>query len=82
MIYMALIASFTCNVCNKERSECIGAGAPPRTVCSGCLKLESDRKRREHFYGLDGLTVEERMRNIEKWIYDYKERIHPMDIRC
>lgn len=79
---MALVVNFTCTVCKKGRSEAIGAGRPTPTVCGGCQKLANDCARREHFHGLDGLTVEERLRKIERWIYDYKPPVSVMEVRC
>ena len=80
-IDMALVTKFFCTVCKAERSEAIGSGRLRPTICRGCLKFEADCKRREHFGGLDALTLEERMRKIELWIYDYKPPINPMNVR-
>ena len=51
----------------------------PKRLCPACIeeekviqgKLERE-KRIKHFLYLDTLTIEERLRLIEEWIYDYK----------
>ena len=78
---MAMIMDIHCSMCGKIRQITVGAGRLKPTVCGTCENLENDRKRREHFKGLDGLTVEERLRKIEYWIYNYKPPINPMEIR-
>lgn len=39
--------------------------------CPYCAVLVETTKRKAHFAALDQLTLEERIRKIEEWIYDY-----------
>lgn len=61
-----------CSLCGDDFTAVRGAGQPTPTVCGKCLIKEESKKRRLHFSGLDGLTIEERLRKIEEWIYDYR----------
>lgn len=40
--------------------------------CPHCAKAEADEKEAAHFAMLDELSLEERIRRIEKWIYHFK----------
>lgn len=46
-------------------------------ICSKCDKKQKQLKREAHFKFLDSLTVEQRLRKVEEWIYDYKPAVHP-----
>lgn len=78
---MAYIVSYICMKCHKQKSTAVGAGSATPTQCEECTSKENDIKRRLHFSGLDGLTVEERLRKIEEWIYDYRAPINIHDVR-
>jgi hypothetical protein len=69
---MAVITSCTCHTCGKSWRGAVGSGCPPHTECSECKTKRQDIARREHFGGLDGLSIEERLRRVEEWIYNYK----------
>jgi len=78
---MALVVEFVCSKCNKHSQMAIGCGSPTPTVCNSCNRIQSERLRRQYFSGLDGLTIEERLRNIEEWIYDYRPPKDINDVR-
>ena len=78
---MAHVVAYMCIKCGKHEHEAIGAGSPTPTTCSECRKKETDQKRILHFQGLNGLSLEERVRRIEEWIYDYKVPINIRDAR-
>ena len=69
---MAVVVYCVCLKCGKCWRKAVGSGRPAPTICPECDKKEKDQKRREHFHGLDGLSLEERIRKIEEWIYDYR----------
>ncbi len=69
---MALIINCICQKCGKNWRGAVGSGALSPKLCDTCWGEENSRKRREHFGALDALTVEERLRKIEDWIYDYR----------
>ena len=62
---MAYITNLKCKTCGK-----IYCGTKSRfgfDLCTYCARKEKDRKRRQHYQGLD-----ERLRKVENWIYDYR----------
>ena len=73
---MAIVTMITCSKCLKHRQVTCASGELIST-CDECRNTEIDRERREHFSGLDGLTIEERLRNIEEWIYNYRPYREP-----
>lgn len=63
---MALVAEFRCTSCGQTVHEVVTC----IDVCQACRKKEWKRAKREHLYGLAGLTLEERVRRIEEQLYD------------
>jgi len=78
---MAYITTMFCKVCKETKQTAIGAGQSTPMICCSCAEKIADEKRRLHFHGLDGLTIEERLRKLEEWVYNYKIPIDPRDIR-
>ena len=68
--------TYTCKVCKEDKTEYKEQGHDQ--ICSGCKKKEKEQKDRGYFEALDKLSMEERIRKIEKWIYDYKPPQNPM----
>ena len=69
---MALLRTITCTVCGKEKTIAVTHTNFGRTVCNSCLaSMEADNRQR-YFDVLDTMSIHERVRAIEKWIYDYK----------
>ena len=64
---MAYVCDWTCKVCRKD----FHTAVPDDYTCCDCDKKVADRKRREYFGKLDALTIEERIREIEEWIYEH-----------
>lgn len=71
---MAVISHIICEVCKQDR-EVNHSGRIPPKVCDSCLALQTKDKEQAHFAHLDSLSLEERVRRIEKWIYNYKPHI-------
>ncbi len=69
---MAYVISIYCRGCNTSKQVTVGSGNPLPDLCHKCAKEKADEAEREHFHGLDGLTIEERIRRVEKWIYNHK----------
>jgi len=44
------------------------------TYCNLCGEIVEKEKKINHFFKLDSMTVEERLRRIEEWIYSYKPK--------
>jgi len=74
---MAIIVNGHCVECDKDFIATVGSGSPTPLECPSCVSIRKDMERRKYFGGLDGLTIEERLRKIEKWIYDYKPYREP-----
>ena len=69
---MALLVACTCKHCHKGFQGVTSHSSRTPDECSECHQARIDMERREHFGGLDALSVEERLRRIETWIYDYR----------
>ena len=69
---MAHFTQGKCNKCGNKFQTMVNSGMSAPDLCDECQKEKEDIQRREYFHGLDGLTIEERLRRIEEWIYDYK----------
>jgi hypothetical protein len=78
---MAVITTMFCKICKEVKQTTVGSGQSIPMICCSCAEKEADEKRRLHFSGLDGLTIEERLRKVEEWIYNYKRPIDPRNIR-
>lgn len=76
---MAIIVNCSCK-CGKKWRSMIGSGQPPLTECQECRDKRLDIVRQAHFEKLDSLSMEERLRKVEEWIYDYKPKGNPLDI--
>lgn len=68
---MAYITTNTCFVCG------ITFQGVKSNECGACAQLRIDREKREHFGALDALTLEERIRKLEEWVYYYKPTYVP-----
>ena len=69
---MALLVDCTCETCGEKWQGMTSSSRPAPKECTECYDKRTDRQRREHFSGLDGLTLDERIRRVEEWIYDYR----------
>ena len=69
---MAVVSQITCERCGKTtHASHSPADAKPK-ICGPCRGKEATSKRDRHFAELDALPIEERLRRIEAWIYDYR----------
>jgi|GEM_PF-3164829 len=67
---MAMIVQITCLECGKTKYEPVGSGYPPPSVCGQCRAEKADKEKRMHLAGLAALSIEERLAEIEKVLYD------------
>jgi len=77
---MARVEHITCLECLKKCSISVGSGQVTPSLCGECVRKAHDTVRQAHFKMLDNLTMEERLRRVEKWTYDYKVPINPMNV--
>lgn len=75
---MAYLKPSFCDKCGSHYQACISAGFEPPKMCYDCQAVEDAAARKEYFANLDKLSIEERIRKIEEWIYNYRP---PVDYR-
>jgi len=74
---MARLENWVCMECQTTQYSSV----PKNRVCSKCKAKGNEQKEREYFQHIDSLTIEERLREIEKWIYNHShEDLQPKDI--
>jgi len=69
---MALQVNGFCLKCEKTFSTLIGSGQITPSICPICERIETDKKKEEYFATLEPLTLKQRLRKVEEWIYDYE----------
>lgn len=69
---MAVITTVMCVVCGQTKRECRNAG-DYSNICGECEGLERTKKEREWIAGREGLTIEERLRALESFMYNHGE---------
>jgi hypothetical protein len=65
---MAFLRTFVCETCKETVTE--SQGNEIVLKCIKCVDDEKNTDRKYHFKKLDALTMEQRIRNIEEWIYE------------
>lgn len=74
---MAYLINIVCQGCGREAEEVVGAGSVPPQICHFCRDKRGKQDRAAHLKGLRALTLQQRLRRIEEWIYDYKPQHVP-----
>lgn len=75
---MAYLTDVFCTECQQTKQTIVGSNGPRyHSVCSECQTILDKQERDTHFTALDKLTLEERLRKIEEWTYDYKPTYVP-----
>lgn len=69
---MAYLTATTCIECSNGFMGNVLRGL---ATCSNCVKLAADKKEAAHYARLDKMTVEERLRELEK--ISYRRSITP-----
>lgn len=81
MVYMVPVV---CSVCNIQFAQAVGGSdrnvLGPK-VCPSCMQRQEAEKRKAHFDMLDKLTITERLRRLEEWIYDHKPPVNIRDLK-
>ena len=68
---MAFITTIYCHTCGQSKQEVVNSSGPFYS-CNQCLSDAKDKQHREWIAGREGLTIEERIREIEEWMYQHK----------
>jgi len=63
-------------ICKKCLSTVIGIICEDR-ICPSCAEKLATLEREAHFRFLDSLTMEQRLRKVEDWVYNYKPEYVP-----
>ena len=75
---MAYVSICFCEKCHKTWQ---GIKSNNRNICIDCLEEERREQKILYFEGLNGLTVEERLRKIEEWIFKQNQIDHSKSLR-
>jgi hypothetical protein len=78
---MAILTKITCRQCNCKSDEMHSPMEAPPKICSQCQAKNDADKRQLCLNNLASMTVDERLRRIEEWIYDYKPPIDWRNVR-
>lgn len=67
---MALLSTIKCKQCHKTRSVSHRSRDGIPLICEDCESLNQDCKRTKHLDKLSLLTIDQRIKKIEEYIYD------------
>jgi len=74
---MAYQATITCTKCGENKTVTVASDGHPSLICGECIaEIEAARKQK-WIEELEQLPIEERLRRIEEWIYEYNPRYVP-----
>jgi len=71
---------FEQKICDRCGKDFKGEGRGPST-CETCRMKKATAERNIYFTNLNRLTLEERIRRVEEWIYNYSPPVDPNDIK-
>ena len=74
---MAVLSRITCERCGEVADVMHSPSDAKPQVCGACRAREEDAERDQYFAELDALPLEERLRRVETWIYDYRPQWAP-----
>lgn len=69
---MAMLSQIKCGQCGMTTHVSHSPFEVPPKICGACRKADLESIRAKHFAELDALPIEERLRRVEEWIYDYR----------
>ena len=67
---MAIMTTIYCSICKQHVQEC-RVNNDYSSECSSCKRHARDRKEREWRTAREGLTLEERLRDLEAFMYHH-----------
>jgi hypothetical protein len=68
---MAFQTQITCGICKKDVTVAVISGGITPRICSECRRAGKDAEKIQYFEELDKFSIEERLRKVELWIYNY-----------
>jgi len=72
-----ILRTIHCFSCLQPRQVSVGSGQPLPNVCDICARTEAQVKLAGYLDDLSKLSLDDRLRRIEKWIYEYKPYKEP-----
>ena len=72
---MAVITQIHCTICGQNKQECRSA-SDYSSECQECKSAAKTKAERTWKAGREGLTLEERIRDIENFIYHHSRQKH------
>ena len=73
---MAVLTTIDCKTCGKQKRESVADSDYFRNQCSECTASEKSREERKWKAGREGLTIKERIRDIENFMYHHSKKNH------
>ncbi len=73
---MALVTTRNCTTCNESF-----AAVNEQIECTNCQTAAKVALREKHFEALDNMTIEQRLRLVEGWIYNYQTPRDPWTMK-
>lgn len=77
---MAFMDTITCRRCHKECVVACSANAPHPQFCGACAQEMEAELLKTHLDYLFTLSVEERLRRIETWVWEQGRIEKPFDV--
>ena len=69
---MAYIHTANCNKCGKQFQAC-----NDNYTCHDCYEVEQIKKKKKYMIDIrEGKSLEERVSQVEEWIYHNKDKVH------
>ena len=73
---MAFITTVYCHTCHESKREVLDRDNPHQ--CGACASAEKSKAEREWKAGREGLSLEERIRELENFMYHHGSHYKPL----
>ena len=73
---MAFITEIYCHTCHESKREVLDRDNPNQ--CGACASLKKSKAEREWKAGREGLSLEERIRELENFMYHHGSHYKPL----
>lgn len=75
---MAFITNIYCHQCHQNKQEVADSENPYPNICGSCRAENATRAERQWKAGREGLTLEERIRDLEDFMYHHGTHYKPV----
>lgn len=69
---MAILSHITCEQCGEKKDVMHSPSEVTPKFCDECKAKTKAEAKDRYLMSLGGLSIEERLRKLEEWIYDYR----------